>query len=129
MSTQPVPRLSQIVKANLSIAKLQESTQPFPSKLFPPELTKIPSRLHQLEPREPFRLIHDNPIFDIYDAARILGISQQLLEKWRQRGQGPDYIQYGPAGPVRYELSALKRFKAMYRIRPTRQPRTLGVKA
>lgn len=95
------------------------TSEPVPtSDPLPPEITEIPLRLVQLEPREPLRVINDDPLFDVIDAAEILGISQDLLEKWRQRERGPAYIQYGPGGPVRYELSALRAYKGAYRVQP-----------
>jgi hypothetical protein len=45
-----------------------------------------------------------------------------LLKKWRQRNQGPDYVQYGPDGPVRYELDALMAFRARHRVRAKPKP-------
>jgi hypothetical protein len=50
-------------------------------------------------------------------AAKILSVGVELLKKWRQRDQGPDYVQYGPGGPVRYELDALMAFRALHRVR------------
>jgi hypothetical protein len=69
----------------------------------------------RLEPR-PLSAFDDNPIFNENSAARFLGISAECLKKWRQRNQGPDYIQYGRGGPVRYELNALMAFRAANRV-------------
>ena len=38
------------------------------------------------------------------------------MKKWRQRNQGPDYIQYGKDGTVRYELTALMAYRAAHRV-------------
>ena len=53
-----------------------------------------------------------------FAAGRILGRTDECLKKWRQRDQGPDYIQYGQNGVVRYELSALMAFRAEHRVKP-----------
>lgn len=127
MSTPPKPQLSRIIKAqnanhtNLSKPHVLPSSSN--SSALAPQRTQVPFRLMELEPRLPFAAVNDNPLFDVVYAARILGISQDLLEKWRQRNQGPDYIQYGTNGPVRYELSALEAYKAAHRVYPSRQPR------
>ena len=34
----------------------------------------------------------------------------------------PDYVQYGPGGPVRYELDALMAFRATHRVRVSSKP-------
>jgi hypothetical protein len=88
-----------------------------------PEITSVPSRLMRLEPDEPDALINDDPVVDTVDAATILGVAPDRLIKWRQRNQGPDYLQYEQNGHVRYEFSALTAFKAAHRIRASRQPR------
>lgn len=59
----------------------------------------------------------DNPVVNEHGAARILGVSAELLKKWRQRNMGPDYIQYGPGGPVRYEVNTLKAFREAHRVK------------
>ena len=64
-----------------------------------------------VEPR-PVWACNDNPVFNERGAAQLVGISAECLKKWRQRNQGPDYIQYGRNGPIRYELSALRAFRA-----------------
>lgn len=71
----------------------------------------------RLEPKDPLVVIDDNPVFDAYAAGRILGRPYECLKKWRQRNQGPDYIQYGQNGVVRYELSALMAFRAENRVK------------
>lgn len=88
-----------------------------------PKITQIPLRLRELEPREPPLVVVDDPVFRTVDAAVILDVTPDRLEKWRQRGQGPRYLQYEEDGPVRYELSELIAFKAAHRVRPSRQPR------
>lgn len=85
-----------------------------------PKRTEIPERFMRLEPRQPIVVINDDPVFDGRAAGSILGVSEELLKKWRQRGQGPDYVQYGQDGCVRYELSAL----LDYRTRHTVQARS-----
>jgi hypothetical protein len=60
---------------------------------------------------QPLSAYDDNPVLNEAGAAFVLGVSQDLLKKWRQRKQGPDYIQYGHNGPVRYELNALLVFR------------------
>ena len=92
-----------------------------------PAATQIPLSLRRLEPAKPFNVINDDPVFEVREAAAILGLSKELLDKWRERGQGPDYIQYGgPGGPVRYRYSVLEAYKAAYTVQPSRQPRSRG---
>jgi hypothetical protein len=126
MPIPPKPHLSHVVKAQNG-NRTTPSDPRFP--LSPvnlsapaPKRTEVPFCLMGLEPRLPFAVFNDNPVFDVVHASRILGVSQELLEKWRQRGQGPDYIQYGPKGPVRYELSALEAHKAIHRVHVSCQP-------
>ena len=83
-----------------------------------PKVTAIPERYMRLEPKDPLIVIDDNPVFDAYAAGRILGRTYECLKKWRQRDQGPDYIQYEWNGVVRYELSALMVFRAEHRVNP-----------
>jgi hypothetical protein len=65
---------------------------------------------------KPLSACDDNPVLNDQGASFILGVSVDLLKKWRQRRQGPDYIQYGPRGLVRYELKALVEFRDYYKI-------------
>ena len=64
----------------------------------------------------------DNPIFNEDGAARFLGISAERMKKWRQRNQGPDYLQYGRGGAVRYDLNALMAFRAANRVMVSAKP-------
>lgn len=75
-------------------------------------LREIPSRFRALEPPRPLSLINDDPVFDDYDAAELLGVTRGQMKKWRQRDRGPAYFQYEAGGPVRYPLSALRKFQA-----------------
>jgi hypothetical protein len=54
--------------------------------------------------------LNDDPLLNSAGAAKVLAVKPDTLKKWRQRGQGPDFIQYGPGGPVRYLHSALLKF-------------------
>jgi hypothetical protein len=128
MPTTTAPRLPQDLKtrsANATNPAQPQSTLPAPSPTTSvPNVTKIPLQLKRLEPAEPEVFINDDPVFDTNRAASILGASPTRLIKWRQRKQGPDYLQYADNGSVRYELSALIAFKAAHRVRPSRQPKT-----
>ena len=70
---------------------------------------------------QPISAFNDNPVFNEFGAAQIVGVSAETLKKWRQRDMGPDYIQYGAEGPVRYELDALKAYRATHTIKPGRK--------
>lgn len=43
------------------------------------------------------------------EAAVIIKVSVEALNKWRQRGLGPTFIKY-PSGAVRYRLSVVLQF-------------------
>jgi hypothetical protein len=77
---------------------------------------EVPATLLKLESR-PLSAYDDNPVLDEAGAAFIVGVSADCLKKWRQRKQGPDYLQYGKNGPVRYELKALLEFRDQHRVR------------
>ena len=102
----------------------------------PPTGSRLPENIMRLQPGHPFKLVNGvplfevkDPVFEVREAAAILGISKDLLDKWRDRGQGPEFIQYyGRGGAVRYRLSALEAFKATHTVRPSRQPRTRKVR-
>jgi hypothetical protein len=76
---------------------------------------QIPMVYLGVEPR-PVWACDGNPVFNEESAARLVGVSKDCLKKWRQRNKGPDYIQYGQGGPIRYELSALNAFRDANRV-------------
>jgi hypothetical protein len=78
---------------------------------------ELPGKYLTLE-LQPISAFNDNPVFNEFGAAQIVGVSAEVLKKWRQRDMGPDYIQYGSAGPVRYELSALMAFRVAHKVKP-----------
>jgi len=130
MALPPRPRLSLIQRAPIVNGSTSTSSQPQqPSRhssdpITPTSrVTQVPERLRSLEPADPPVITIENPVFITSDAAQILGLTADRLEKWRQRGKGPDYLRYEEYGYVRYELSALEDFKARHRIRPSREPR------
>jgi hypothetical protein len=81
----------------------------------PPRRTQISERYIRLESLA-LSAYDANPLFNEHGAAQILGVTAECLKEWRQRRQGPDYIQYGQSGPVRYELSAVMAFRAAHRV-------------
>ncbi len=50
-------------------------------------------------------------------AAKILGETHEVLKKWRQRDQGPEYARF-PNGDIRYRLSTLLQFLEDHTVRP-----------
>jgi len=76
---------------------------------------QIPEMLLSYEPA-PISAYCNNPVLNERSAAALLGVSQDLMNKWRQRNWGPDYIQYGKAGPVRYELNELVKFRDRHKV-------------
>ena len=87
-----------------------------PADLVKPQSKERPDEYPSVESRA-LSTFDDNPLFGSYEAAQILAISVDLLKKWRLRDKGPDYVQYGPGGPVRYELEALTAFRARHRVK------------
>jgi hypothetical protein len=76
---------------------------------------ELPATLLKLEPK-PLSAYDDNPVLDPVSAACFVGVTEDTLKKWRYRQQGPDYIQYGPNGAVRYELKDLMAFRDRYKV-------------
>lgn len=62
-----------------------------------PNLSELPYRYQRTELFDPEEFIKDDPAFDTRHAAAILGVAADRLMKWRQRGQGPDYLAYEDA--------------------------------
>jgi hypothetical protein len=73
-------------------------------------------RVLYVEPADLEKYVNDDPLFGTRGAAIILGVSVDLIKKWRERGQGPDYYQFEQSGPVRYSLKALNAYKAAHLI-------------
>jgi hypothetical protein len=90
------------------------------SKVSHAKRTELPGTYLKLE-QPPISAFDDNPVFNESGAAQILGLSAEQLKKWRQRNMGPDYIQYGPAGPVRYTLNALMSFRTTHTVKPAQR--------
>jgi hypothetical protein len=82
-----------------------------PLARLPVKRTEVPGTYLKID-QPPLSAFDDNPVFDEISAGVILGISPETLKKWRQRHHGPDYIQYGRNGTVRYALNALMEFRA-----------------
>lgn len=59
----------------------------------------------------------DSDLLTTARAARALGFTAKTLSNWRALGKGPDFIRIGSKhGAVRYEKSALVRFKAQHAV-------------
>ena len=77
--------------------------------------TEIPVSRVCIKP-QPLSAYDDNSVLNDHGAAIIVGVSVDFLKKWRQRNQGPDYIEYGRGGTIRYELKSLMEFRDEYKI-------------
>jgi hypothetical protein len=69
----------------------------------------------KIEPK-PLSVYDENTMLNEVGTAFIVGVSPNLLMKWRRRGQNPDYLQYGKNGPLHYELKALLEFRDTHRV-------------
>jgi hypothetical protein len=112
--TKPTPALRHAVKA----------TDSAPSEVRAAHRTELPAAARPAEITA-LSTCDDNPVLNELGAAFVLGVSPNLLKKWWQRTQGPDYIQYGRGGPVRYEIKALLYFRDYYKtyLNTKRYPR------
>ena len=50
-------------------------------------------------------------------AAYILGVTDEVMKKWRQRRQGPEFVRF-PNGDIRYRISAVMKFVEDNTVRP-----------
>jgi hypothetical protein len=80
-----------------------------------PHRREVPEKYIRVEPK-PLSAYDDNPVLNEDGAAFVVGVSADLLKKWRHRNQGPSYIQYGKDGPVRYELNELLEFRDSHKV-------------
>ena len=125
MASTPIPR-------NGSAPFRSTPTQPAAQKTVPPQPHSpeaktgesqrllLPKRFMYLEPSQPGTFVNPDPIVDTRCAAEILRIGEDCLKKKRQRGEGPEYIQYGENGPVRYAVCALMAYRQAHTVRPAR---------
>jgi len=49
----------------------------------------LPGRYLTLE-KLPLSVFDDNPVFNEFGAAKLVGVSAEVLKNWRQRNMGPD---------------------------------------
>ena len=128
MATQSIPRLSQLFeepKDNSIPSDREKPISPPPSTKPKLDVRRATLHLWCLRGSEHRTVFNDVPVFEAGDAAEILGVSQELLEKWRQRGQGPSYYQYeGPRGPVRNPARELRAYQEAHLVRPSRRSRS-----
>ena len=110
--TQPPQRAA----ASQRFAAPQAISRQQPVEIGPAHRRELPESQVDLLPK-PLSAFDDNPVLDEIGAARFVGVSTALLKKWRQRNQGPDYIQYGPNGVVRYELRTLMEFREKHTVK------------
>jgi len=87
-----------------------------------PLRSTLPRHLY-VEPVNLEKYLNDDPLVGTRGAAIILGLSLDLLKKWRQRNQGPEYYQYEQDGAVSYSVRALQAFKAAHLVKPNRKGR------
>jgi hypothetical protein len=128
-------KLTPLERAAVLAAKARRKSQPAisssrravaekrlqPVDLVAPHRTQFPEEYLSVESRK-LSAFDDNPLFGTCGAAEILAVTVELMKKWRQRNQGPDYVQYGPGGPVRYERDALMAFRARHRVQVSSKP-------
>ncbi len=136
MASNPYLRngsLSPRQTSNLSVTPNTTANAPG-SRVFPERTDQQPAadnrririvlpRLLHVEPIDFEKFINDDPLVGTLGAAIILGVSVDLVKKWRQRGQGPQYYQYEDRGPVLYSLNALKEYKAAHLVIPRKKGR------
>ena len=104
-----------------------EVSAPQPRDVSAARHVEFPRRFLRLE-QPPVSAFDDNPVFDEASAATILGLSRDLLKKWRNRDIGPNYIQYGSGGPVRYSLNDLMAFRLAHTIRTESMPERIELR-
>ena len=100
--------------APASESAVKKKADPLAS-LSPALRREIPKFLLDYDPL-PLEVWDENPLLNEKSAAVLLGISPDLMKKWRQRDRGPNYIQYGKNGPVRYEFGTLMEFRIHYKV-------------
>ena len=84
-----------------------------------PNRVLLPRHLY-VEPADLQKYLNDDPLFGTRGASILLGVSLDLVKKWRQRGQGPAYYQFEEGGPILYSLNSLNAYKAAHLVTPKR---------
>ena len=136
MASTPFPPNGSMPARTNSTSNIQSSSTapanaPLPGTNSPQQIStsksvtvaELQQRTRYVERHEPERYINEDPVFPTPSAAIIVGVSEEAMKKWRQRGEGPCYFQYGPDGRVVYALSDLIAFKAAHRVVPRKQER------
>jgi hypothetical protein len=123
--TQPSRPTSTPTNANLSLAEqgARLLAQRAANKVDERRIRIILPRHLYVEPADMEKYLNDDPLVGTRGAAIILGLSYDLLRKWRQREKGPEYYQYEKGGPVLYSVRALSAFKAAHLVIPGKRGR------
>lgn len=82
-----------------------------------PGRTLLPRHLY-VQPADREKYLADDPLVGTRGAAIILGVSIDLMKKWRQRRQGPEYYQFEEGGPILYSVNALKAYMSAHLVIP-----------
>lgn len=131
MASTPFPRNGSMPSRTTSTSNIQPSSASVPDANLqqqvparpPVTVAELQRRTRYVERHEPERYIDEDPVFPSVAAAILVGVSEELMKKWRQRGEGPSYYQYGPEGRIVYALSDLNAFKATHRVVPGKKGR------
>ncbi len=57
-------------------------------------------------------------MWDTKAVAERLGVSQATVERWRRKGEGPDFVKFGdgPTAPVRYREEDVEAYVESRRV-------------
>lgn len=61
-----------------------------------------------------------NDMLNEREAAKVLGVTPIIMQRWRQKGMGPRYIKYGETqqARIRYQRSDLEAYKNQHAVEP-----------
>ena len=122
MASTPIPRNGSVPsQSTVNPTASQKNTTAEPilpqAKTASTRRILVPLRYVYFEPK-PETFVDPDPVFDTRGAAEFLRVSKDWLKKKRQRDQGPNYMQYGDNGPIRYALSDLMAYRRTHTVRP-----------
>jgi len=120
-STSSNPNLSILEQRSRFLAERAANRHQVPANALPGR-TLLPRHLY-VQPADLEKYLADDPLVGTRGAAIILGVSIDLMKKWRQRSQGPEYYQFEDGGPILYSINALNRYKAAHLVIPRRKGR------